>query len=237
VAWQSSLLLKQHSLHDNRLHINPSRAAAPHRAFVRSYLLLQTFAIALALASSSHASCYTARYSIRPRPRRTPHAKQPANMGFGDFSTICTKAAIPLCALVGRQEINGGAGIQTNCYSRTIEIANTLIFQAANDFMHILALIMTVVMIIHVRSKFTAVGKLRPHTTRRLHALTQPRPQRNHILLLHLPPSHRHITHSRRRRYSTRIRAISVLCSRPEWPGIRPLHVLIDQRLRWVPAL
>lgn len=80
-------------------------------------------------------------------------------MGFGDFQTICTKAAIPLCALVGHQKINDGVGIQTDCYSRTIEIANTLIFQAANDFMHILALIMTVVMIIHVRSKFTAVGR------------------------------------------------------------------------------
>jgi hypothetical protein len=82
-------------------------------------------------------------------------------MGFGDFSTICVKAAIPLCALVGKQDISGGAGIQTGCYSRTIEIANTLIFQVANDFMHILAMIMTVVMIIHVRSKFTAVG-MRP---------------------------------------------------------------------------
>jgi hypothetical protein len=79
-------------------------------------------------------------------------------MGFGDFSTICVKTSIPLCALVGHQQINGGTGIQASCYSRTIEIANTLIFQAANDFMHILALVMTVVMIIHVRSKFTAVG-------------------------------------------------------------------------------
>lgn len=79
-------------------------------------------------------------------------------MGFGDFSTICTKTAIPLCALVGHQDITNGAGIQAECYSRTLELANTLIFQAANDFMHILALIMTVIMIIHVRSKFTAVG-------------------------------------------------------------------------------
>ena len=82
-------------------------------------------------------------------------------MGFGDFSSICVKTSIPLCALVGHQSLNGGAGIQASCYSRTIEIANTLIFQAANDFMHILALVMTVVMIIHVRSKFTAVGTLR----------------------------------------------------------------------------
>ena len=79
-------------------------------------------------------------------------------MGFGDFQTICEKASIPLCALVGHQAINDGVGIQTKCYARTIEIANTLIFEAANDFMHILAMIMTVVMIIHVRSKFTAVG-------------------------------------------------------------------------------
>ena len=80
-------------------------------------------------------------------------------MGFGDFTTICDKAAIPLCALVGpTSAINGASGIQSSCYSRTIELANTIIFQAANDFMHILALIMTVIMIIHVRSKFTAVG-------------------------------------------------------------------------------
>lgn len=88
-------------------------------------------------------------------------------MGFGDFTTLCEKASIPLCALVGHQEINGGAGIQTKCYARTIEIANTLIFQAANDFMHILALVMTVIMIFHVRSKFTAVGMLRPACTAR----------------------------------------------------------------------
>jgi hypothetical protein len=80
-------------------------------------------------------------------------------MGFGDFSTICVKSSIPLCALIGHQQITDGAGIQASCYSRTIEVANTLIFQTANSFMHILALVMTVVMIIHVRSKFTAVGR------------------------------------------------------------------------------
>ncbi|KAF2011494.1 chitin synthase export chaperone [Aaosphaeria arxii CBS 175.79] len=82
-------------------------------------------------------------------------------MGFGDFSTICKKAALPLCAIVGPvSDVTGtSSGIQTNCYSRTIEVANTIIFQGANDFMHIVALIMTVIMIIHVRSKFTAVGR------------------------------------------------------------------------------
>jgi len=79
-------------------------------------------------------------------------------MGFGDFETICKQVPIPLCAVVGHQDISGGPGIQADCYSRSLTLANTLIFQCANDFMHILALVMTVVMIIHVRSKFTAVG-------------------------------------------------------------------------------
>ena len=79
-------------------------------------------------------------------------------MGFGDFKTICAKTSIPLCAVVGDNLINDSAGILAKCYSRTIELANTVIFQGANDFAHIMALIMTVIMIIHVRSKFTAVG-------------------------------------------------------------------------------
>ncbi|KAF2809027.1 chitin synthase export chaperone [Mytilinidion resinicola] len=81
-------------------------------------------------------------------------------MGFGDFHTICDKASIPLCAVIGPpSSLAGGVGIQASCYSRSIELANTIIFQGAADFMHILALTMTVVMIIHVRSKFTAVGR------------------------------------------------------------------------------
>ncbi|KAI9841511.1 MAG: Chitin synthase, class 7 [Thelocarpon superellum] len=81
-------------------------------------------------------------------------------MGFGDFMTICRKTAVPLCALVGPpSNIAGGSGIQPNCYARSIELANTIIFQGGTDFMHIIALIMTAIMIIHVRSKFTAVGR------------------------------------------------------------------------------
>jgi hypothetical protein len=126
----------------------PARFVAPSLARIALHVLL---------FGASISAVHTRATPARP-PSNAANLAQPATMGFGDFSTICTKAAIPLCALVGHQEINGGAGIPTNCYSRTIEIANTLIFQAANDFMHILALIMTVVMIIHVRSKFTAVG-------------------------------------------------------------------------------
>jgi hypothetical protein len=80
-------------------------------------------------------------------------------MGFGDFEELCRKAAIPICSLVGKpSSISGRRGILPTCYARNIELANTIIFQAATDFIHIAALAMTVVMILHVRSKFTAVG-------------------------------------------------------------------------------
>lgn len=50
-------------------------------------------------------------------------------------------------------------GIDTACYARSVELANTTIFEMATAFVHLIALSMTVIMIMHVRSKFTAVGK------------------------------------------------------------------------------
>lgn len=83
-------------------------------------------------------------------------------MGFGDFVSICEKTPIPLCLLIGPSSpITGAHSVQSNCYARSIELANTIIFEAAAGFAHILTLIMLVIMIIHVRSKFTAVGMLR----------------------------------------------------------------------------
>ena len=80
-------------------------------------------------------------------------------MGFGSFDWICERTPLPLCPLVGdKSPLTGTHYTQSNCYSRSIELANTIIFQGAAGFAHILALIMTVIMIIHVRSKFTAVG-------------------------------------------------------------------------------
>ena len=82
-------------------------------------------------------------------------------MGFGDFGWICSQTALPLCSLVGpTSPIQGSAGILPSCYARNIDVANTTIFQGAADFMHIIALTMTAIMILHVRSKFTAVGML-----------------------------------------------------------------------------
>ncbi|KAI0378681.1 chitin synthase export chaperone [Hypomontagnella monticulosa] len=80
--------------------------------------------------------------------------------GFGDFTDICHTAPLPLCASVGPiTSISSGVGVETDCFARNIELANTIIFQGASSFMHIIALGMTVVMILHIRGKFTAVGR------------------------------------------------------------------------------
>ena len=84
-------------------------------------------------------------------------------MGFGDFTSICRMAPLPLCSSVGPiTSIASGVGIEPDCYARNIELANTMIFQGAASAMHIVALVMTVVMVLHVRGKFTAVGKAVP---------------------------------------------------------------------------
>ena len=82
-------------------------------------------------------------------------------MGFGDFQSICRKSALPVCSVVGPTNTisNSTTGIQAICYARSIELANTIIFEAATDFIHILALGMAAIMVLHVRSKFTAVGE------------------------------------------------------------------------------
>jgi len=73
---------------------------------------------------------------------------------FGDFNTICETVALTVCPLVGAEE-----GVEPTCYSRNVEIAGTLIFQPATIIIHIIALIMTSIMIYHIKSKYTAVGR------------------------------------------------------------------------------
>ena len=92
---------------------------------------------------------------------------------FGAFDDLCSTAALVICPLMGT-----GQGIEPSCYSRNVEVSGTLIFQpgeswslafdqpllmrqcwAATAFVHIVAIIMTAIMIWHIRSKYTAVGK------------------------------------------------------------------------------
>ncbi|KAF8608387.1 hypothetical protein BDV93DRAFT_466717 [Ceratobasidium sp. AG-I] len=73
---------------------------------------------------------------------------------FGSFDDICATASLVICPLVGAEQ-----GIEPTCYSRNVEINNTLIFQPATCFVHFVALVMTAIMIYHIRSKYTAVGR------------------------------------------------------------------------------
>ncbi|KAI1642500.1 chitin synthase export chaperone [Daldinia loculata] len=80
--------------------------------------------------------------------------------GFGDFTDICHTAPLPLCPSVGPiTSVSSGVGVETDCFARNIELANTIIFQGASSFIHIIALVMTIMMILHIRGKFTAVGR------------------------------------------------------------------------------
>lgn len=73
---------------------------------------------------------------------------------FGSFNAICERAALIICPLVGTDQ-----GIEPTCYSRNVDIGGTLLFQPSTCFVHIVAIIMTIIMILHIRSKYTAVGR------------------------------------------------------------------------------
>ncbi|KIK99449.1 hypothetical protein PAXRUDRAFT_822740 [Paxillus rubicundulus Ve08.2h10] len=76
-------------------------------------------------------------------------------LSFGSFDGVCDTAALVICPLLG----SSGQGIEPTCYSRNVQIGSTLIFQPSTSFVHIVAIIMTAIMIYHIRSKYTAVGR------------------------------------------------------------------------------
>lgn len=90
-------------------------------------------------------------------------------LAFGSYDWICSQAALVVCPLVGTST----HGIEPVCYARNVQIGTTLIFQPgpsrrartakltcpATAFLHVCALFMVLVMVLHVRSKYTAVGR------------------------------------------------------------------------------
>jgi hypothetical protein len=90
---------------------------------------------------------------------------------FGNFDYICEHAALTICPLLGTELV-----ISPTCYSRNVQLGSQIIFQpgtfrspvrcsaitdlfSATCFVHIAALGMTAIMLFHVRSKYTAVGR------------------------------------------------------------------------------
>lgn len=84
-------------------------------------------------------------------------------MGFGSFQSICEKTGLPLCSVVAPVAEKGSdffkKGVVSECYSRPVELANTMIFQIGNAFIHIGTLIILLIIIFNVRSKYTAIGR------------------------------------------------------------------------------
>ncbi|KAI9471932.1 MAG: chitin synthase III catalytic subunit [Benjaminiella poitrasii] len=71
-----------------------------------------------------------------------------------NFNGICKTIAISLCPLIGQYD-----GIEPVCYSRNVELSGNIIFQPSTLIMDVVAIIMTMIMIYHIRSKYTAVGR------------------------------------------------------------------------------
>ena len=82
-------------------------------------------------------------------------------MGFGSFDDICSKTAFPLCSVVGAVDRDSyfSRGIVAMCYARPVELANTMIFQIGNAFVHIGTLIILLIIIFNTRAKYTAIGR------------------------------------------------------------------------------
>ena len=108
----------------------------------------------------------TLRTETLRAPRRCAAKIDPApsnctEMGFGSFESICNKTAFPLCLVVGSVDpkLDFARGIVPLCYARLVEIANTMIFQVGNAFVHFALLIVLLIIIFHVRSRYTAIGR------------------------------------------------------------------------------
>ncbi|KAB5593459.1 Chitin synthase export chaperone [Ceratobasidium theobromae] len=59
-----------------------------------------------------------------PSPSSSPSSSLAMGFKFGSFDDICLTASLVICPLVGESQ-----GIEPTCYSRNVEINNTLIFQ------------------------------------------------------------------------------------------------------------
>lgn len=78
-----------------------------------------------------------------------------------NFNSICSKTLFPLCSLIAAvsPEDDFQRGVVPLCYARSVELANTMIFQIGNAFVHIGTILILLVIIFNVRVKYTAIGR------------------------------------------------------------------------------
>jgi len=76
---------------------------------------------------------------------------------FGSFDGPCAAVALVTCPLLGKD----GVGYAPTCFARNFEFQAThfLLFQPASLILRFLILLIAVVIVIHVKFKYTAVGR------------------------------------------------------------------------------
>ncbi|ORX81405.1 hypothetical protein K493DRAFT_94920 [Basidiobolus meristosporus CBS 931.73] len=77
-------------------------------------------------------------------------------VNFGSFDYVCRTLSLTWCPLVGTDQ---NARTIPQCYSRNVSFGDFLVFQPGALAMYIVALIMASVMLHHIRTKYTAVGR------------------------------------------------------------------------------
>ncbi|KAI8971468.1 chitin synthase III catalytic subunit [Mycotypha africana] len=71
-----------------------------------------------------------------------------------NFNGICRTIALSLCPLIGEHD-----AIEPVCYSRNVDLGGNIIFQPSTLIIDVVAIIMVLIMVYHIRSKYTAVGR------------------------------------------------------------------------------
>lgn len=84
-------------------------------------------------------------------------------MVFGDFRPVCEKAPLPLCTLINPlgtplKDVVF-TGVLPKCYARTVDLANTLIFEVGTAFLNIANLIILLMAVYLVRLRYTSVAR------------------------------------------------------------------------------
>lgn len=82
-------------------------------------------------------------------------------MTFGNFQKICENVPLPLCTLLKSDDAGERVfkGILPKCYSRSVILENTLIFEIGTAFINIGNLLVLLRIIYLVRQRYTAVAR------------------------------------------------------------------------------
>jgi hypothetical protein len=101
--------------------------------------------------------------SFQPSHIRFVFIFVPVQKMFGGFEFICKTTTLPTCSLVGPFGSETvpflTTGVLPQCYSRTIDLANTTIFAVGTCFIHIGALLVLTLIIFNILPKITAMGR------------------------------------------------------------------------------